>query len=241
MYKVKIKTFEGPFDLLFHLIEKNEIDIKDIPIASVFEQYMEYLNAMQEMDLDIATEFILMAATLLEIKSSMLLPKAQLEGKQLELDEADPREILVERLIEYKKYKVVANKLKSSNVYGLKFFREEPEIKYIDKSLLLKYSADDLKKAYIKILRRSNSDVIPIKYTKDQFTVEDKIKEFLKNLIVTPIMKFSEFVFNRHKVEKVVSFMALLELVKLNKVVAEQKKIFGDIIIKKTKEVKKWI
>ncbi|KAA5807665.1 segregation and condensation protein A [Thermoanaerobacterium thermosaccharolyticum] len=235
MYKVKIKTFEGPFDLLFHLIEKNEIDIKDIPIASVFEQYMEYLNAMQEMDLDIATEFILMAATLLEIKSSMLLPKAQPEGKQLELDEADPREILVERLIEYKKYKVVANKLKSSNVYGLKFFREEPEIKYIDKSLLLKYSADDLKKAYIKILKRSNSDVIPIKYTKDQFTVEDKIKEFLKNLIVTPIMKFSEFVFNRHKVEKVVSFMALLELVKLNKVVAEQKKIFGDIIIKKLK------
>lgn len=235
MYKVKIKTFEGPFDLLFHLIEKNEIDIKDIPIASVFEQYMEYLNAMQEMDLDIATEFILMAATLLEIKSSMLLPKAQLEGKQLELDEADPREILVERLIEYKKYKVVANKLKSSNVYGFKFFREEPEIKYIDKSLLVKYSADDLKKAYIKILKRSNSDVIPIKYTKDQFTVEDKIKEFLKNLIVTPIMKFSEFVFNRHKVEKVVSFMALLELVKLNKVVAEQKKIFGDIIIKKLK------
>lgn len=235
MYKVKIKTFEGPFDLLFHLIEKNEIDIKDIPIASVFEQYMEYLNAMQEMDLDIATEFILMAATLLEIKSSMLLPKAQLEGKQLELDEADPREILVERLIEYKKYKVVANKLKSSNVYGFKFFREEPEIKYIDKSLLLNYSADDLKKAYIKILKRANSDVIPIKYTKDQFTVEDKIKEFLKNLIVTPIMKFSEFVFNRHKVEKVVSFMALLELVKLNKVVAEQKKIFGDIIIKKLK------
>jgi segregation and condensation protein A len=232
MYKVKIKTFEGPFDLLFHLIEKNEIDIKDIPIASVFEQYMEYLNAMQEMDLDIATEFILMAATLLEIKSSMLLPKAQPEGKQLELDEADPREILVERLIEYKKYKVVANKLKSSNVYGLKFFREEPEIKYIDKSLLLNYSADDLKKAYIKILKRSNSDVIPIKYTKDQFTVEDKIKEFLKNLIVTPIMKFSEFVFNRHKVEKVVSFMALLELVKLKKVVVEQKKIFGDIIIK---------
>ncbi|AGB18948.1 segregation and condensation protein A [Thermoanaerobacterium thermosaccharolyticum] len=235
MYKVKIKTFEGPFDLLFHLIEKNEIDIKDIPIASVFEQYMEYLNAMQEMDLDIATEFILMAATLLEIKSSMLLPKAQPEGKQLELDEADPREILVERLIEYKKYKVVANKLKSSKVYGLKFFREEPEIKYIDKSLLLNYSADDLKKAYIKILKRSNSDVIPIKYTKDQFTVEDKIKEFLKNLIVTPIMKFSEFVFNRHKVEKVVSFMALLELVKLNKVVVEQKKIFGDIIIKKLK------
>jgi len=232
MYNVKIETFEGPFDLLFHLIEKNEIDIKDIPIASVFEQYMEYLNAMQEMDLDIATEFILMAATLLEIKSSMLLPKAQPEGKQLELDDVDPREILVERLIEYKKYKVIANKLKTSNVYGLRFFKEEPEIKYIDKSLLLNYSADDLKKAYIKILKRSNSDVIPIKYAKDQFTVEDKIKEFLKNLIVTPIMKFSDFVFNRHKVEKVVSFMALLELIKLNKVVAEQKKIFGDIIIK---------
>ncbi|MBP2071708.1 MAG: segregation and condensation protein [Thermoanaerobacterium sp.] len=235
MYNVKIETFEGPFDLLFHLIEKNEIDIKDIPIASVFEQYMEYLNAMQEMDLDIATEFILMAATLLEIKSSMLLPKAQPEGKQLELDDVDPREILVERLIEYKKYKVIANKLKTSNVYGLRFFKEEPEIKYIDKSLLLNYSADDLKKAYIKILKRSNSDVIPIKYAKDQFTVEDKIKEFLKNLIVTPIMKFSDFVFNRHKVEKVVSFMALLELIKLNKVVAEQKKIFGDIIIKKLK------
>lgn len=235
MYNVKVETFEGPFDLLFHLIEKNEIDIRDIPIASVFEQYMEYLNAMQEMDLDVATEFILMAATLLEIKSTMLLPKVQPEGKQLEMDEADPREMLVERLIEYKKYKIISNKLRNLNVYGRRFFREEPEVKYIDKSLSLNYSADDLKRTYMKILNKANNDVISIRYTKDKFTVEDKIKEFLKNLVVTPIIKFSEFIFNRHKVEKVVSFMALLELIKLNEVIAEQKKAFGDIIVKKLK------
>ncbi|MDI3312171.1 MAG: segregation/condensation protein A, partial [Thermoanaerobacterium sp.] len=177
MYNIKIDFFEGPFDLLFHLIEKNEIDIKDIPIASVFDQYMEYLKAMQEMDLDITTEFILMAATLLEIKSSMLLPKPHIEGQQMTIDDTDPREELVEKLIEYKKYKSVANILKDLNTLGTKFFRDEPEIKYIDRSLCLNYSTIDLKKAYMKILQKSNKNAVPIKYKEDQITINDKIKE----------------------------------------------------------------
>ena len=235
MYNIKIESFEGPFDLLFHLIEKNEIDIKDIPIASVFDQYMEYLKAMQEMDLDIATEFILMAATLLEIKSSMLLPKQNVEGQQMTMADADPREELVEKLIEYKKYKSVANRLKDLNTLGTKFFRDEPEIKYVDKSLCLNYSAIDLKKAYVKILQKSSDNVMPIKYAKDQITIDDKIKEILKKLIVTPVIKFGDFLKNLRKIEKIVSFVALLELIKLNKVAAEQKNAFGDIIIQSLK------
>ncbi|SNX55399.1 segregation/condensation protein A [Thermoanaerobacterium sp. RBIITD] len=233
MYNIKIETFEGPFDLLFHLIEKNEIDIRDIPIAKVLDQYMEYLNTMQELDLDVTTEFILMAATLLEIKSSMLLPKVQADGRQMEMEEADPREELVERLLEYKKYKMFANELKKLNLYGMRFFREIPDIKYIDKSLSLKYTASDLKSAYLKITNKLNNNIMPIKYAKDKFTVEDKIKQFIDKLVLRPFIKFSEFIRNCQKIEKVVSFMALLELVKLNKIIAEQNKIFGDIIIKR--------
>jgi len=101
---IKLQNFEGPFDLLFYLIEKNQIDIYDIPILEITEQYLDYLNAMQELDLDIASEFLVMAATLLHIKSRMLLPKREpLPGEETE--SADPREELIIKLLEYKKYK----------------------------------------------------------------------------------------------------------------------------------------
>ncbi|MDR1060676.1 MAG: segregation/condensation protein A, partial [Clostridiales bacterium] len=115
-YKIKIDAFEGPFDLLFHLIEKNKIDIYDIPVSLIADQYMDHIFAMQEMDLDVASEFLVMASTLLHIKSRLMLPTpapAEGEGE----DGADPREALVVSMIEYGKYKSLAAELKSNERY----------------------------------------------------------------------------------------------------------------------------
>lgn len=234
MYKVKLETFEGPFDLLFHLIEKNEMDLRDIPVAVILDQYMEYINTMQELDLNITSEFILMAATLLEIKSNMLLPKVYDEGKQIEISEIDPREELVTRLLEYKKYKNIAEKLKTMFVYNVRFFRDTPDIKYVDKSLSLNYCTNDLYNVYLKITAKHENKDVTIKLYEENYTIEDKIKDFLSRLIKKPFLLFSEFIRkSRAKTEVIVSFMALLELVKLNKITAEQKQTFGDIMIKR--------
>ncbi|HWI55555.1 MAG TPA: segregation/condensation protein A, partial [Desulfobacteria bacterium] len=107
-YQIKLQVFEGPFDLLFHLIEKNEVDIYDIPIAKITEQYVEYIKNMQMLDLEVASEFLVMASTLLSIKARMLLPKPPKEDPELDEEDADPRDLLVEKLLEYKKFKVMA-------------------------------------------------------------------------------------------------------------------------------------
>lgn len=234
MYNVKLETFEGPFDLLFHLIEKNEMDLRDIPVADILEQYMEYINTMHELDLNITSEFILMAATLLEIKSNLLLPKVYDEGKQIEISEIDPREELVTRLLEYKKYKIIAEKLKEMFVYNIRFFRDTPDIKYVDKSLSLNYCINDLYNAYLKVSAKNKNNDEVMKVYEENYTIEDKIKDFISRLIKKPFLLFSEFIRKSSaRMEIIVSFMALLELVKLNKITAEQKQMFGDILIKR--------
>ncbi|SHE63755.1 condensin subunit ScpA [Thermoanaerobacter uzonensis DSM 18761] len=233
MYNVKLEVFEGPFDLLFHLIEKNEIDLMDIPISVILDQYMEYIKTLQEMDLDVASEFIVMAATLLEIKSKMLLPKQQFDGQQLEIEEVDPREELVTKLIEYKKYKIIAQTFREMCKIGSRFFREEPEIKYIDKKIALNYSSEDIYKAYLKVISKNNARENEIEIKKDEYTVEIKIKELLVKLVKKPFLWFSEFIKkSRAKGEIIISFIAVLELVRLNKIIAEQKTTYGDILIK---------
>ena len=114
-YKIILESFEGPMDLLIHLIDKAEIDIYDIPINEITEQYIKYITKMEELDLEVTSEFLVMAATLLEIKSRMLLPpiKKETDGDQLEMEEIDPRLELVRRLVEYKKYKHVSKELQS--------------------------------------------------------------------------------------------------------------------------------
>lgn len=107
-YQIKLEVFEGPFDLLFHLLEKNEVDIYDIPIAKITEQYLGYITAIQILDLEVASEFLVMAANLLAIKARMLLPKPPVEDEEA-LEEYDPRDELVEKLLEYKKFKVMAD------------------------------------------------------------------------------------------------------------------------------------
>jgi len=234
MYNIKLEMFEGPFDLLFHLIEKNEVDLFDIPIAVILDQYMAHINVMQEMDLNVTSDFILMAATLLEIKSKMLLPKVKDEGEQIIIEETDPREELIKRLVDYKKYKLAAVNFKESSKYNLRFFREVPDLKYIDKKVVFNYSAEDLYNTYKKIISRNSPKEEILKIQKDEFTVEEKIKDFIFRLIKKPVIFFSEYIKKtRIKSEIIVSFMAVLELIRLNKVTAEQKDVFGDIIIKK--------
>jgi segregation and condensation protein A len=194
---------------------------------------MEYIKTLQEMDLNVASEFIVMAATLLEIKSKMLLPKKQFEEEQLEVEEVDPREELVTKLIEYKKYKIIAQTFKEMCKIGSRFFREEPEVKYIDKKIALNYSSEDLYKAYLKVVSKNNTREDEIEIQKDEYTVENKIKELLVKLVKKPLFWFSELIKkSRAKGEIIISFIAVLELVRLNKIVAEQKTTYGDILIK---------
>ena len=150
--KIKINNFEGPFDLLFHLIEKNQFNIYDIPINTITDQYMDYLFAMQEMDLEIASEFLVMASTLLHIKSKMLLPSRKEEQEQ----EEDPREELVLRLLEYRKYKDFSNVLREREKEWSKVCWKLPEvITLAQKDEIVEMIPDELKRVYTELLERN--------------------------------------------------------------------------------------
>src|SRR5690625_4915380 len=124
-YEVKLATFEGPLDLLLHLINQYEIDIYDIPVSEITEQYMNYINAMQNLELNIASEYLVMAATLIAIKSQMLLPKQEIV-EEIDEYEEDPREELMQRLIEYRKYKNAAEELKEKDIHANQTFMRAP-------------------------------------------------------------------------------------------------------------------
>jgi segregation and condensation protein A len=242
-YNIKISNlnFEGPFDLLLHLIKKNEMDIYNIKIYDVTNEYMEYIKRMKEIDLEITSEFIVMAATLIEIKSKMLLPKIN----EKEEEEVDPRKQLVEKLIEYKKFKAVAGFLKSRMKDTGYLFSKKPEI-IDDKSrqtnnedLLKNVSMLDLYNLYNELLNRYRSKVnenntledhIPV----DKFKIEDKMIELSSRLqkgnkyIFTEIIKAYE-----SKMEVVVVFLALLELIRIKNIRVFQEENFKDIYIER--------
>ena len=239
---LKLQNFEGPFDLLFHLIEKNKINIYDIPINEITDQYMEYLFAMRELDMEIASEFLVMAATLLHIKSRMLLPN---ENKTEE-EEKDPREELILRLIEYKKYKETTSELKekekiwSATYYKLPEFvdvRHEPENLDISPGILVSIYSGLLRQNKQKM--NGNANRINTILKKEQVTLRSKIRE-----IINIVRKKSSFIFSeifslgkRSKIEVVVGFLAILELAKLRRLKLEQKKTFSDIVVSRNEEV----
>lgn len=238
-YSIKIEKFEGPFDLLFHLIEKNKIDIYDIPIADITEQYINYLEAMSEMDLEIASEFLVMASTLIYIKSKMLLPK----NKNIEEDqEIDPREELVARLLEYKKYKMIAEDLKEREKIQHMVFYKYPDVIENEglKPQLVNLNPDDLFEAFSRILEKSqnetlkeNSDFPRIIY-KEKVSVAKKVRDIVNILKNNKVIKFfSLFDIKSSKMDKIATFLAVLELIKLKKVIIEQIKDFDDIVIYK--------
>ena len=242
---IKLQVFEGPLDLLLHLIDLNKIDIYDIPISLITDQYLEYIRQMQEQDMEIMSEFLVMAATLLRIKSKMLLPE---EPKDEILNE-DPREELVERLLEHKMYKYMALELKdrhldaSKNIYkGMTLpedmVYEEPPV---DLEILIgDLSLEKLHHIFLDVLKRQEEKMDPIRSKYGRIEQE----EVILSECIDHIMKYgnscSKFSFRHilsHRQSRnyvIVSFLAILELMKSGVVRISQEDIFGDIQIEMT-------
>lgn len=240
-YAIKIDKFEGPLDLLLHLIDKNKMDIYDIKISEITEQYIEYINKMEEMNLVIASEFALMASTLLYLKSKKLLPKH--EDNEEELTEEE----LIRRIIDYKKYKDITQRLKESfEIFSNRYFKLEEKIDLPKQSLEEEYESDIIITKYKELLERNeekinvNAKNIEKIALVDTYTVHDKVKEMFKILLHK-----SNFVFNKvytlqkhNKQEVVTAFTGLLELSRRSKVTTEQERNFGDIRVQKNKKNK---
>ncbi len=234
---VKLQAFEGPLDLLLHLIEKAEVDIYDIPIAEITDQYLSYINMMEIHDLEVSSEFLVMAATLLEIKSRMLLPKPRKEDDGTEA--ADPREELVQKLIEYKKYKEASLELKDKlGIYEKVFYKDpEPIEDYItDVTSISNVSLDMLYISFRNILLKSQSKKRNSfsEIYREVVTVDDKIRLISKLLISKPSFYFEDlFVNSCNRYDIIVTFLAVLELIKRRSVNIEQERNFDKILIKR--------
>ena len=238
-YKIKLEVFEGPLDLLLYLIRKNDIDISDIPIAKITEQYLSYIEMMKMLDLDVVGDFLVMAATLMQIKSRMLLPA---DPQAVQEEQIDPRDELAKRLLEYKQFKEIAEALKTKEIQRLDLFPrgidEElaRQLKEDAKEVYFEASLFDLINALSEALKRTPEEVIH-EIVKEEFTVEQKIHEILHCLLSQGnIMLKDLFGKARGRVEIVVTFLAVLELIRLKEIKVVQRKLFGDIEILHNKE-----
>lgn len=229
----KLHVFEGPLDLLLHLIKNDKVDIYDIPIVQITHQYMEYIELMKELNLEIAGEFLVMAATLIQIKSRTLLPKDIDESEE---PVEDPRAELVERLLEYKKFKEVSAHLRSrEDIWKNIFHRDMTEEGDIELNLepepvLVDASVFDLISAFKTLLAKAPEQVIEI--TRDTLTVSDKINLIMERLENEDMIRFLDlFEEDYSKVTLIVTFLAMLELNRLGLAKAYQEKKFGVIWI----------
>jgi segregation and condensation protein A len=229
-YKVKLEVFEGPLDLLLFLIKRDEIDIYDIPIEHITRQYLEYIEAFKELDLDIAGEFVVMAAHLILIKSRSLLPVHQ-QGEEETEEEADPRWELVRQLLEYKKFKDAAAHLGEREAHQSALFGRVPETPEFEAERpLSEVSIFDLINAFQKILRRVNKAEDLREIFEENYTVSDKIDFVLKMTASRLALKFSElFAGAASRTEMVVTLLALLELIRLKQIGITQAEPFGEI------------
>ncbi|HCM88683.1 MULTISPECIES: segregation/condensation protein A [Vagococcus] len=245
---VKLEKFEGPLDLLLHLIKTLEIDIYDIPIAEITEQYMVYIRSMQELDLELAGEYIVMAATLMSIKSRTLLPKLEvdLSGIGEYDDEIDPRDQLVAQLLEYRKYKYAASLLKDKEFERGKYYTKEATnlSDYREEVIPLEpneITTIDLFLAFSDIVNRQQElgpDTASI--LTEEYTIEDKIQEILSQLFKVRVSEGIHFeslfnMFTRNEI--VTTFLALLELVKSGEVIAKQSNKEEPIVLYRKKEM----
>lgn len=239
---VKLEVFEGPLDLLLHLIDKNKVNIYDIPIVLITEQYMEYIRAMESKDLDVMSEFLVMAATLLNIKSKMLLPKDELEDEE----EDDPRKELVERLLEYKMYKYMSYELKDRQMDASRMLFKEPTIPDSIKDYKEPVSVEDLlsdltisklHSIFESVIKKQIDKIDPIrsKYgdiKREEVNLDDKmlfIEAYGRTHRTFLFRKLLET--SSSKMEVIITFLCVLEFMKIGKLIIEQEHIFDDIII----------
>ncbi|EAF2387703.1 segregation/condensation protein A [Listeria monocytogenes] len=234
----KVDAFEGPLDLLLHLIGQLEVDIYDIPMAEITDQYMEFVHTMQEMELDVASEYLVMAATLLAIKSKMLLPKQELEIDYDTLEEEeDPRDALVEKLMEYKRFKEAAKELKEKEAERSFYFSKPPmDLAEYDgtKVAELDVSLNDMLSAFNKMLRRKKlNKPLHTRITTQEISIDQRMDSVLEklNLQVNHRLRFDELFEEQTKEQLVVTFLALLELMKRKLVEVEQAESFADLYV----------
>ena len=244
--KIKVDDFEGPFDLLLHLIKKNKMDIYNIEIYKISNQYLRYLDEMKEMDLEITSEFIVIAASLIEIKSKSLLPKVKVEDE----NEEDIENKLKLRLIEYKQIKAVSSFFKERHINSGEIYSKKPEIIEIEEEKAPKSNEDifknltliDLYNIYNNILdtyhnKQNNINVVQRKIYTDKYKVEDKMKELLDRFNNANVIEFRSIIKeSESKLETVVTFLALLELIKLRVIIAYQEGNFKEILMKRRVE-----
>ena len=239
--KVKLQVFEGPLDLLLHLLEKNKVNIYDIPIVEITNQYMDYINEMKRQDLNIVSEFLVMAATLLDIKSKMLLPKEETEE-----EEEDPRAELVQKLLEYKMYKCMSYELKDRQVDAQKVLFKEPTIpeevrKYEEPVNLEELMSDvtlrKLNDIFKSVMRKREDKIDPIRSRFGRIEKEEVSLEERMNYLEQYACTHQRFSFRgileaqSTKMEIIVTFLSILELMKTGKIQIFQENIFDDILI----------
>jgi len=231
-YTLKLDIFEGPLALLLHLIEKNQIDVYDIPIAEVTGQYIEYISQLEEFNIDIASEFLVMAATLLQIKSRMLLPRPVQNNDTTE-DEGDPRQELVERLLEYRKYKQLAAVMEELSRQRELFFTRKPQ-EIPDKVFIREgnWNIDDLLIAFTGLWESMTDDYALI--VREHFSIQDKMQDIVYLLECNcGKLEFSRTLIRSGSHSEVIaSFIALLELIRMRRVIVSQEKSFAPIIIR---------
>lgn len=244
---IKLESFEGPLDLLLHLIKDLKVDILDIPMAEITEQYFQYLHAMQELRLDIAGDYLLMAATLVEIKSRMLLPKKTVEVEDIYYEEGeDPRDELIQQLLEYKRIQEAAKLLKEMEVERGEFFTKLPaDLEAYRQSIPLEpgeVSREDLLYALQKMYQRlQKKKPLQAQMTHESVSVEQtmihilsRFEKFSNELDVK--IPFTSFFESPSKVAIVNTFLAMLELVKVKKIIFRQEKVYGEIMLERLQE-----
>ena len=239
--KVKLQVFEGPLELLLHLLEKNKVNIYDIPIVEITSQYMAYINEMRRQDLNVVSEFLVMAATLLDIKSRMLLPKEEKEE-----EEEDPRAELVQKLLEYKMYKFMSYELKDRQVDAQKFLYKPDtipeEVRQYEEPVDLEELMSDitLKKLntiFKSIMRKREDKIDPIRFKFGKIEREEVSLEERMGYLEQYAMAHHRFTFRgileaqSTKMEIIVTFLSILELMKTGKILISQEHIFDDIYI----------
>ena len=232
-YKVKIDAFEGPLDLLLHLVKESKVDIWDIKIVDITDQYLDYIKSMQDLNLDVASEYLVMASELIEMKSKMLLPREQNDE---EIEEEDPREVLIQRLVEYQRYKDMTKNFKEMESLRQEFYTKAPENlkEYVEENTVISndVTLDDLMLAFEKFLERKQAEKpLSTTVTKKEITVEERRKSIHNILKEKKKANFFELFEVINKPYVVVTFLAILEMAKKKELVIYQENDFDNIIV----------
>lgn len=230
-YKVRLEIFEGPLDLLLYLIKKDEVDIQDVSITRITSQYLKYIETFRMLNIDLAAEFVVMAANLMYLKSRTMLPK-QVQPPEEDAEEDDPRWDLIRQLIEYKKFKDAANFLSQREIEQESRFALQPEVPEPDPepAPLAEVSIFDLIRAFQNVLKRFEESHELNDIVDDRYTVSDKIEMMLERFGPGDSASFETlFEDAATKAEVIVTFLAVLELMKMNQFVIRQRGTFGEI------------